>query len=125
MDVIQVIANSSYKLFNYIIVRIGYLFYLVNPKDCMQKNVWSVPRYVEEVFKIEIQRYQYIKKVTNLHFFFFLCKMLPVFIALGVAENFVRLVKGKPILRTNDTIASISQGIFQECVRSDSLHIKY
>ena len=43
--------------------------------------------------------------------------MFPVFITLALAENGLRLLRGKSILRTNDTIASIGQGIFQECIR--------
>ncbi len=43
--------------------------------------------------------------------------MFPIFIVLALAENGLRLLKGKSILRANDTIASISQGLFQECVR--------
>ena len=46
------ITESSYKLFDYIIKRIGYLFYLVNPRDCMFENVENVPRYVEQVIDI-------------------------------------------------------------------------
>jgi hypothetical protein len=43
--------------------------------------------------------------------------MFPIFIVLALAENGLRLLKGKSILRANDTIASISQGLFQECIR--------
>ncbi|XP_054156015.1 alkylglycerol monooxygenase-like [Oppia nitens] len=83
--------DQLYGLLNYIYQRIGYLFYLVDPRQCMFEHVYQVPRYVEEMF--------------------------PVFIALAIAENGLRLVKGKPIYRFNDTIASVGQGIFQECVR--------
>ncbi|CAG2115585.1 unnamed protein product, partial [Medioppia subpectinata] len=47
----------------------------------------------------------------------YVAEMFPVFIALAVAENGIRLLKGKSILRPNDTMASIGQGIFQECIR--------
>ena len=36
---------------------------------------------------------------------------------MALIENLFRLIKGKPILRVNDSIASIAQAIFQECVR--------
>jgi hypothetical protein len=49
--------------------------------------------------------------------------MFPIFIILAFAENGLRLLKGKSILRANDTIASISQGLFQECVRYLSLFL--
>ncbi|XP_054162262.1 alkylglycerol monooxygenase-like [Oppia nitens] len=67
------------------------LFYLVLPSECMYPDIKLVPRYVEEMF--------------------------PIFVSLIVAENAVRLLKGKSILRINDSIASLGQGVFQECLR--------
>ena len=43
--------------------------------------------------------------------------MFPCFILLSFIENGIRLIQWKKILRANDTMASISQGIFQECIR--------
>ena len=45
----DLLIEYSFNLFNYVVARIGYLFYLVNPKDCMFENVDDVPRYVAEV----------------------------------------------------------------------------
>lgn len=44
-------------------------------------------------------------------------QMFSVFILLAIIENALRLLKGKPILRLNDSIASLSSGIFQDCFR--------
>lgn len=43
--------------------------------------------------------------------------MFPIFVMIAIIENGVRLLKGKSILRLNDSMASLSQGIFQECFR--------
>ena len=47
----------------------------------------------------------------------FLRQMFPIFVSLAVVENGVRLLKGKSILRINDSMASLGQGVFQECLR--------
>jgi hypothetical protein len=43
--------------------------------------------------------------------------MFPIFASLVVVENGIRILKGKSILRVNDSVASLGQGIFQECLR--------
>ncbi|XP_074599430.1 alkylglycerol monooxygenase isoform X3 [Brevipalpus obovatus] len=44
-------------------------------------------------------------------------KMFPFFVLMAFLENGIRLITGKGILRVNDSIASLSQGVFQECLR--------
>ena len=44
---------------------------------------------------------------------------------MAIIENIVRLIKRKSILRLNDSIVSIAQGIFHECVRSVFILIKH
>ena len=43
------IASLSYSAFDHIYSKVGYLFYIVNPKESMFEEVSKVPRYVEEV----------------------------------------------------------------------------
>ena len=43
--------------------------------------------------------------------------MFPFFVLLSFLENGFRLLGGKTISRINDTVASVSQGIFQDCLR--------
>lgn len=43
--------------------------------------------------------------------------MFPVFIFLAFVENLIRFFSGKSILRLNDSIASISSGLVQDCFR--------
>lgn len=44
-------------------------------------------------------------------------QMFPFFVLMAFLENGIRLITGKGILRVNDSIASLSQGVFQECLR--------
>lgn len=44
-------------------------------------------------------------------------KMFPVFVFLSIIENIIRYFSGKNILRLNDSIASISSGLVQDCFR--------
>lgn len=53
------------------------------------------------------------RKLTH----FYSLQMFPFFILLSVLENVARFFAGKSISRMNDTVASISQGIFQDCLR--------
>lgn len=43
--------------------------------------------------------------------------MFPIFVLAAVLEVGVRLLQGKSILRLNESVASLSAGIFQECLR--------
>jgi len=43
--------------------------------------------------------------------------MFPVFFLVAILENVIRLIQGKNSIRVNETIGSLSQGIFQECLR--------
>lgn len=43
--------------------------------------------------------------------------MFPVFFFSVIAENGIRLLQGKSSIRVNETVGSLSQGIFQECLR--------
>lgn len=75
----------------YFFDNIRFFFVLVNARDVMKPNVDLVPRYVEN--------------------------MLPMFVFFGAVEILVILIKCRQFPRSNDLIASLSQGIFQECVR--------
>ncbi|XP_053206897.1 alkylglycerol monooxygenase-like [Panonychus citri] len=75
----------------YFFNKVRFLFYLATPWETMYPRLDMVPRYVVEMF--------------------------PFFVIMSVLENAVRLFTGKGILRTNDSIASLSSGIFQECLR--------
>ncbi|OTF71881.1 hypothetical protein BLA29_004188 [Euroglyphus maynei] len=67
-----------------------YFFYLANPYETMFPDM-NVPRYVSEMFH--------------------------VFIFLAFIENIIRFCRGKTIIRLNDSIASISSGLVQDCFR--------
>ena len=43
--------------------------------------------------------------------------MFPVFFVAAIFENLIRIIQNKNSLRVNETIGSLSQGIFQECLR--------
>lgn len=43
--------------------------------------------------------------------------MFPVFFFAAIVENGIRLLQGKNSIRVNETVGSLSQGIFQECLR--------
>ncbi|KAH9526394.1 hypothetical protein DERF_000492 [Dermatophagoides farinae] len=77
-----------------LITNTRYFFYLANPYETMFPDM-NVPRYVSEMF--------------------------PVFIFLAFIENLIRFFSGKSILRLNDSIASISSGLVQDCFR---IHIR-
>lgn len=74
-----------------IVFKIRYLFYLVWPSETMFADLFHVPRYVEEMF--------------------------PVFIMIGFVEIIIRFIQGKVSLKLNQSIASLSAGIFQEAFR--------
>lgn len=76
---------------SYIFVRLRFIFYLVWPADTMFSSLDKVPRYVSEMYS--------------------------VWILTATLEMIVRIVQGKNACRINETICSVSQGIFQECLR--------
>lgn len=43
--------------------------------------------------------------------------MFPVFFVAAIIENAIRLLQGRHSIRVNETVGSLSQGIFQECLR--------
>lgn len=43
--------------------------------------------------------------------------MFPVFFFVAIFENAIRLLQGRSPSRINETVGSLSQGIFQECLR--------
>lgn len=47
--------------------------------------------------------------------------MFPVFVVASVLENLIRMMQGKCSIRVNETVGSLSQGIFQECLR---IHVR-
>lgn len=75
----------------YIFSRLRFLFYLVWPSETMFHTLDQVPRYVTEMF--------------------------PVFFMAAILENSIRLLQGRSSIRINESIGSLSQGIFQECLR--------
>lgn len=75
----------------YIFVRLKFMFYLVWPSDTMFSSLEEVPRYVSEMYA--------------------------VWVAVAIFETIVRFIQGKNACRINETLGSISQGIFQECFR--------
>lgn len=44
-------------------------------------------------------------------------QMFPVFVAASIGENLIRVLQGRSLIRVNETVGSLSQGIFQECLR--------
>lgn len=75
----------------YILVRLRFILYLVWPSDTMFSSLDEVPRYVSEMYA--------------------------VWMFTATFETIVRIIQGKNACRINETIASVSQGIFQECLR--------
>lgn len=47
--------------------------------------------------------------------------MFPVFVVASVVENLIRMLQGRCPIRVNETVGSLSQGIFQECLR---IHVR-
>lgn len=68
--------------------RIGYLFYLVDPRKHMFATIEEVPDYVVQVF--------------------------PFFISLFLIEQCILVYQKKPTARVNDGISSVSQGLSEE-----------
>ena len=66
----------------------GYLFYIVDPKEASYENVDSVPDYITQV--------------------------IPYFVTLILIEQIITFVKSYRLIRINDAIASLSQGILME-----------
>ena len=73
--------------------RFGYLFYVVSPRESSFEVLESVPDYITEV--------------------------IPYFVAFIVIEQIVCWCKGLPLIRVNDGITSLSQGIFMELTKYD------
>ncbi|KAG9511096.1 Alkylglycerol monooxygenase [Fragariocoptes setiger] len=88
--VLESVMNCSIILWH-IIHRMRYMFFMVWPTETMYESLEQVPRYVTEMF--------------------------PVFVFMSVIENAVKLIQGKHLLRVNESIGSLSAGIFQECFR--------
>jgi len=86
-----VVSTLFVDFYHYVVHNVRYMFYLVSPWETMYSTIDKVPRLVVE--------------------------MLPFFILLSVFENAVRYLTGRGILRMNDTVASFSQGMFQDCLR--------
>ena len=59
----------------------------------------------------------YLCAETQLHFFACFLQLYPALIFVVIIENAIRLLKGKSLPRVNDSIASLSSGIFQDCFR--------
>ncbi|XP_054162263.1 alkylglycerol monooxygenase-like [Oppia nitens] len=68
--------------------RLGYLFYLVDPKQSSFENINEVPDYITQV--------------------------IPYFVSLIVIEQIILFAKNYRFIRVNDAIASLSQGILME-----------
>lgn len=69
--------------------RLGYLFYVVNPKDTVFETIEEIPNYVNEV--------------------------IPLFVGFVILEAVVATIKfGKRGFRINDAVGSLSQGIISE-----------
>ena len=71
--------------------RFGYLFYIVDIKESSFKTVDSVPDYITQV--------------------------IPHFLFLIIIEQIIAFCKGFPLIRVNDAIASLSQGMFMEMTK--------
>lgn len=69
----------------------GYLFYAVRPQDSSFESVESVPDYITEV--------------------------IPYFVILIVIEYAIAVYKGIQLVRINDAITSMSQGICMELTK--------
>ncbi|XP_054711904.1 alkylglycerol monooxygenase-like [Uloborus diversus] len=68
--------------------KLGYMWYLMNPYDHLFENVDSVPDYYKEV--------------------------TPAFIFVIILEQCIRLLQGRKIMRLNDSVANICQGMLVE-----------
>lgn len=68
--------------------RLGYLFYLVNPRATYFESAEQVPAYITEA--------------------------IPFFVGLIVLEQLIALWKGLQLLQLNDAITSAAQGILME-----------
>ncbi|GFR04284.1 alkylglycerol monooxygenase [Trichonephila clavata] len=67
---------------------LGYMFYIMNPKEHLYENVKDVPDYYKEV--------------------------TPAFIFVIIVEQVLHLIRGKKLMRLNDSVTNISQGILVE-----------
>lgn len=71
--------------------RLGYLFYVVTPSQSSFEKVESVPDYITEV--------------------------IPYFFALMAIETVVAYYKGSQLIRVNDAVTSLSQGMLMELTK--------
>ncbi|CAB3255911.1 unnamed protein product [Arctia plantaginis] len=83
--------NGFAEMFSDHIKGIGRMFYIHSPKDTMYERKEDVPNFFRQSW--------------------------PYFILFMIMEHIVLRLKGKPGIRLNDGITSISSGILQECGR--------
>lgn len=91
LTILEIGTTLSVISAQYLLDNIGYFFYAVNPRELMNSDVNLVPRLVE--------------------------KTLPLFGLFALVETIIILIKCRQMPRSNDVIASMSQGIFQESFR--------
>lgn len=68
--------------------RIGYLFYLVDPRETLFVNVDQIPAYITEA--------------------------IPYFVGLILIEQIIAFITNKNLLKVNDAITSAGQGLLME-----------
>ncbi|GBM02362.1 Alkylglycerol monooxygenase [Araneus ventricosus] len=75
-------------LANDLLRRLGFMFYVMDPRDHLYEKVSDVPDYYKEV--------------------------TPAFIFVIILEQVLHLIRGKKLMRLNDSVTNISQGILVE-----------
>ena len=68
--------------------RVGYLFYLIDPRETFFSNLNQVPVYITEA--------------------------IPYFVGLIIIEQLVALITNRNLLKVNDAITSAGQGLLME-----------
>ncbi|CAL1262798.1 unnamed protein product [Larinioides sclopetarius] len=76
------------ELANDLLRKLGYMFYVMDPRDHLYEKVSDVPDYYKEV--------------------------TPAFIFVIILEQVLHLIRGKELMRLNDSVTNISQGILVE-----------
>lgn len=68
--------------------RVGYLFYLIDPRETFFESIQQVPAYITEA--------------------------IPYFVGLIIIEQLVAYLTGRNLLKVNDAITSAGQGLLME-----------
>ena len=96
-----------------ILKKIGYLFYVVDPKDSMFENIDELPNpnYITQVGAGMYILFEFLKHYFKLSITSCFEQAIPYFFGMMVLEWIIRYSKGMKPIRMTDGIMSISHGL--------------